>query len=443
MVSLERHLLSNLRATGLLAPGSRGLVAVSGGPDSLALLHLLAALRGPLRLTLAAVHFDHGLRPESAAEAAWVVRQAEGLGLPAHLRRTDALRGRSAGVQAAARAWRRAEAAALARETGAAWVATGHQRDDQVETLLLKLLRGAHLTRLRGMAPRSGLFVRPLLHLGRADLEAYLRAKGVTWLEDPSNRSPHYKRNRVRHELVPLLESLTDGRLARRLTALAEQSAQLAALLAAQPALPQNPPEAPPHWLAAAPLVALPAARQGEALHRFVQARLPGEMPHAVLQGALGLLHTDKPAWRLDLPGGRALWRKGDRLVLAPREQPPPPRRVVAVGCWEVEAPEPLRPRLADGAGGVGLTLYNLPPGTRLTVRTRRPGDRFQPAWRARPLKLKDFLRDQGVPLWARDEVPLVEWAGRIVAVYPHHVAAGFAAPAGEHPPLPLALDGA
>jgi tRNA(Ile)-lysidine synthase len=324
MHALERRILSVLRHEARLRAGSLGLVAVSGGPDSVALLHLLLASAPPLGLRLDVVHFDHGLRLESGREADWVRKAVHRLGLPFHLRETQHLARLASGVPAAARAWRRGELRRLAAQTGAAWIATGHQLDDHLETVLLKLLRGVHLSGLRGMDLRQGLWVRPLLHVRRRELVGYLAEQGVDWLSDPSNASPRYKRNRVRQELLPLLDELAGGAMGVRLLALERQSRDLAAwldtLLTGPLAPRQSPAGQQPHWIDIAGLVALPALAQAAALHRFIQARLPGELEYGRIQDALDLLHRPRPGktgrFILDLPGGRQLRRQGGQLWL-------------------------------------------------------------------------------------------------------------------------------
>jgi tRNA(Ile)-lysidine synthase len=449
---LERRILHTLRERALTPPGSRGLVCVSGGPDSLALLHLLHAAAGPLALRLDVLHFDHGLRPEAATEADWVARQAAALGLPCHILRATHLAQRATGVQAAARAWRRAEALRLATQWDAQWVASGHQRDDQLETILLKLLRGAHISRLAGMDWRQGRFVRPLLETSRAELTDYLRRRGQEWLEDPSNRRPAYKRNRVRHELLPLLDALAGGAAAQRLTALETQSAQVAELLrfvqAAHP-VPQSPPEVRTHWIDAAALAALPHAVAGATLHAFVVARLPGTLPASQLEQALHLLAVGAPQWSLDLSQRRRLRRRGARLLL--ECQPEARTGAAGEGAWHVvdgrriQAPagwrvSPATPSGDAPDGETTLALHNLPPGAELQVRAPQPGDRFQPAWKARPVLLARFLRDQHVAPWERERMPLVLWEGRVIAVGTGHVGAAHAAPAGPEAALRLTI---
>ena len=150
-------------ARGLLAAGDRGLCAFSGGPDSLCLLHLLARLRERWSLQLVAVHVDHGLRPESADEALRVVQQAEALGVEAISRRVRVETGPGRNLQESARLVRRETLEHEARDRSAAWVALGHTAQDQGETVLMRVLRGAGPAGLSGMAWRRGRFIRPLL----------------------------------------------------------------------------------------------------------------------------------------------------------------------------------------------------------------------------------------------------------------------------------------
>jgi tRNA(Ile)-lysidine synthetase-like protein len=181
---------------------------------------------------------DHGLRPGSAADAAFVADHAKALGLPAVVRTltaADLEPHRGAGPEAAARAARYAALWPAADELGCAWLATGHTLDDQAETVLLQLLRGAGPDGLAGMAVRSGRLLRPLLGVRRAETRACCAAAGLAWREDPTNAGDAPLRNRVRHRLLPLLEELRPGAiqtLARTATLAADEQAWLAPLVA-------------------------------------------------------------------------------------------------------------------------------------------------------------------------------------------------------------------
>lgn len=225
--TLPLRVLQVVRERGLWQAGDRVVVAVSGGADSLALLLSLHKTMGAHGGALSVVSFDHGLRPESAGEVARVGRVASELGLSFQGVALDLAPG--PGVPERARAARRA---ALQVE-GAGRVALGHHADDQAETVLQRLTRGAGARGLGAMRPRSGVFVRPLLFERRATIEAFLTGAGWSWVDDPSN--PTSERGRLRR-LMPALEAVRPGAargLARSARLLAEDAALLDQLAAA------------------------------------------------------------------------------------------------------------------------------------------------------------------------------------------------------------------
>jgi tRNA(Ile)-lysidine synthase len=228
-----------LAAAGGPAPGDGVAVAVSGGADSLALLHALRVLAGPRDWRLAVLTVDHGLRPGSAADAAFVADHAKALGLPARvltLTPADLEAHRPAGPEAAARAARYAALWPAADALDCHWLATGHTLDDQAETVLLQLLRGAGPDGLAGMSVRSERLLRPLLDVRRAQTRACCAAAGLPWREDPTNATGTPLRNRVRRQLLPLLEDLRPGAtttLARTATLAADERAWLDPLVTA------------------------------------------------------------------------------------------------------------------------------------------------------------------------------------------------------------------
>ena len=204
-----------LAAAGVPAAGDGVAVAVSGGADSLALLHALRALAGPRGWRLAVVTVDHGLRPGSAADAAFVADHAKALGLPALVRTlgpADLAPHRQAGPEGAARAARYGALWPAADELGCRWLATGHTLDDQAETVLLQLLRGTGPDGLAGMAVRSGRLLRPLLGARRAETRACCAAIGLAWREDPTNAGDGPLRNRVRQQSAAPAGGAAPGR---------------------------------------------------------------------------------------------------------------------------------------------------------------------------------------------------------------------------------------
>jgi tRNA(Ile)-lysidine synthase len=200
-------------ADRLAIPSGISLVlAVSGGPDSMALLHGAAAVAADRAWQLVVAHVDHALRPASADDARFVASMAESLDLPWKIRRTDVGAEAAAagiGIEEAGRAARYAFLESVAASQGReALVATGHTADDLAETVLLNLARGAGSRGLRGMPARRGRVVRPLLHARRASLRAALDAAGITFLDDPTNRDTDRSRAAIRTEVLPVLERL-------------------------------------------------------------------------------------------------------------------------------------------------------------------------------------------------------------------------------------------
>lgn len=223
MGRLHDRVAEAVRNQGLWDAGDRVAVAVSGGLDSVVLLHVLLRTRGRHGGVLSAVTVDHGTRSDSASDADFVQELAQQAGLACH--RATLCLGPGAS-EAACREGRYGVFQTLPVDR----VALAHHRDDQAETVLLRLLRGAGTAGLAGMAPRRGRYVRPLLGLRRSDLERYAAEHALTWREDPTNASPRHLRNRVRHELLPLLEALRPGAtatLARSATHAAEDEALL------------------------------------------------------------------------------------------------------------------------------------------------------------------------------------------------------------------------
>lgn len=361
------------------------LVALSGGPDSTALLLWLRA-RGT---AVVAAHYDHALRPESAAEAAEVRAFCATLGVPCLVERRRTPMPAAGSRQAAARELRLAFLERAAARVGAAQIAVAHTADDVVEGVLLHLLRGSALPGLRGMPPRRGRIVRPFWGVWHADVEAYLSRAGVTPLRDPSNQDAgHYARVRVRVHLLPALRSRVPGLDARiwRVAARAvgwtgelERAARdcgpgLDRLAAATPAVR--------HEVYRRLHGGLPALgrRQLEAIDRLVLGGTTGD--------------------GLDLPGGR-LWRDRDRLVLEPASTAPPPLPVPRV-------------RWCEGCRASLDEAVHLPgdrPPAGLSAVRRRPGLRLGPAGGRGTHKLQDLLVDAGVPRRERDALPLL-WEG-------------------------------
>jgi tRNA(Ile)-lysidine synthase len=204
--------------------GSRLLVGVSGGPDSTGLLRLCLAEAPARGWRIVVGHIDHALREGSRSDAAWVRDLAQSLGLPfLGLRaRAPAAGSRGASPEELARRIRRAGLRRLARRCGATWIVLGHTRDDQAETVLLRLLRGSGLRGLAAMDEARPPWLRPLLAVPRADLRHLSERSGWGFRSDPTNQDLRFLRNRIRHRLLPLIEAELEPGAARVLAATAE-----------------------------------------------------------------------------------------------------------------------------------------------------------------------------------------------------------------------------
>lgn len=208
---LQDEVWSYCTSLELLAPGTRVVAAVSGGSDSVALLRFLCSLRESCHLDVICAHFNHQLRgAESDADEAFVRKLAGSLDVLCETGSGDV------GTYASEHHLSREEAArelrlrflrTTALETGAACIATAHTRDDQAETVLFRLLKGTGLRGMSGIAPRTGMFIRPLLTVSKEQLQSWLRAQGFAWRDDSSNVDTRYERNFIRMSVIPLIES--------------------------------------------------------------------------------------------------------------------------------------------------------------------------------------------------------------------------------------------
>ena len=441
---LVKKVAENITQHGLLTQGETLLVCVSGGSDSVALLHILAELQLQWNCKLHILHFHHGLRPESDSECQFVETLAHHHQLPFHVCHALHLHQESGGVQEKARQWRQENAEKIRSNLQATRIATAHHLDDQTETFLLKLLRGCHLSNLRGMEWKTGAYIRPLLNCKKSDLQHYLTSRSQKWREDPSNQSFKYLRNRIRLELIPLMNELAREGLAARLKDLSDQSQQLHHWIEQEGENTQSIQGEKPSLLVKE-LMRLPLLVQSEKLHRYLHQHGCNGLTYRHIQQILLLLQKNKLQWVFHLPGRKILCRQGERLFL---ESPPPVgsqkilcdsfRVTSFLGAdWRITGQI-----LVQGAPlpAEGLTLFNLAPQSELSLSYRKPGDRFHPSWKKKSVKLKDFLRDQGIPLHERDRLPLVRQDEKILAIYPHFCSSATHKNEKRFPPLHLKL---
>ncbi len=413
----------------MVVPGDRVLVAVSGGPDSVALLGALQMLAARCQIGLHAAHFNHGWRgAESDRDQACAVAVAARLGVECIIG-TNTGAAATANREAQARAQRYAFLDAVAVACGCAKIATGHTLDDQAETVLMRLLRGSGWDGLAGIPPvRDGRIVRPLIACSRVEVLAFLQASELPFCADSSNTDRRFLRNRIRHEVVPLLRAL-NPETPRHLAAVADilagegrvLDAEIAPLLRtahdgdgalAIPALRMAPPALVPRlvraWLRA----------QRGSLDRLGAAHI-----RAVVELAYGA----KPNGRMRLPGGGAVVREYERLWLQADAAPvaavtacvlAPGSTVQLESGWRISA-EMLR---SPGTPPLPTDLWSLLADADaiqapLIVRGARPGDRIRPLGMRGQRKLQDVFVDRKLPRAQRHSRPVVEVDGEVLWV--------------------------
>jgi tRNA(Ile)-lysidine synthase len=436
----------------MIVPGDAVLVAVSGGPDSMALMHLLAARAPAWQLRLGIAHLDHGLRPESAQDADFIRRLAAGMGVALHIERVEVreLQGRwRLSVEAAGRKARYRFLRAAADRHGYGRVALAHHADDNAETLLLNLLRGGGRRGLAGMPPvREGRWIRPLIGATRRDIREYLERHHLPSLTDPTNADNAFLRNRIRQQLIPLLERdyqpAVRAVLHRSAEVLRDEEDWIEAQIC--PLFDQVTRFRQPGRvsLAASVLAGFaPAVRR-----RIVRAalRCVKEDLHRIafvhIEGMLALAERTNDAGPLHLPDGVRVQRRGDLLEITRgeagrgRERPAAPCGdyiYTLDGCGVITVSETgdrialsavEREAIVDPAAAGPLIAFLDADAVEfpLIVRNFRPGDRFAPLGAGGTQKLKKFFIDAKVPRGQRRRWPLLISRGRVLWVAGHRI---------------------
>ncbi len=414
------------------------IVAVSGGMDSVVLLHLLVQARADDRLSIHVATFDHGIRPEAGEDVDFVKSLCARWDVPCTAGKVDAPL--SGNLEASARQARYQFLARVAHEVGAGWVVTAHHADDQAETILLHILRGSGLRGLGGMqvvAPlpddeRLQIF-RPMLHLSRQQIEAYCQRHQLSYRHDRTNDDVRYRRNYIRHALLPMLATINPDAVGalNRLGEIASQdydflldvtqSAYQEALLASDQRF-----------------IALDRAGF-DRLHRAIQHQLLLKMAwdlyqlsptHERMNQAHDLIHSSAVGMFIEFVGAHRLYLDYHAVIIgdyrAYFRQTLPYIRLEQEQVIDIDLSSPEA--IYHGAGW-RLQFSHQPPvayQARLNVkgvkrgvlRTRREGDRFAPmGMGGRGKKLKAWMIDRKIPQAIRDEIGLIELDGVIVAV--------------------------
>lgn len=438
--SYELYALFRRDARKLFCKRDRVIAAVSGGPDSMALLHSLVNFAAEFELSLAVAHFDHGLRgSESDEDSLFVKGAAEKLGLPFFLGRGDVIKlqkENGLSLEEASRDSRYSYLKKVAREWGANKVALGHTSDDQAEEVLIRLIRGAGPRGLSGIpAVRDGLFVRPFLRVSRKQIMACLSANNISYRTDISNDSFRFLRNRIRHRLLPLLEDEFNPRMKDVLV-------QTASILRDDDDFLRG--MADDVW----PDLSRSESREGSDL-LSVDLNLFSGIPHPVqmrilmkglvLSGSnikqIGFRHLEAvysictsggPYKALSLPGEITVEKIYDNLIFRKTEPQCRPFSYDIDSPGSYALPEIGKSIVLEVTPVTGETEVQNCSIDRfdyeqirfpVTVRNFRPGDRFHPSGLGCNQKIKDYFINRKIPRPERKKIPLLVQNNTVIGI--------------------------
>lgn len=414
------------RKYGFFQAGDRVLVAVSGGVDSVSLLHILGDPRFGLRRVAAYVH--HGLRPEADQEARWIGQLAEAEGIAYHILPVDVrerARQRGESIQMAARAERYRALKQLAEQCKVNRIALGHHANDQAETLLIRLLTGTGIEGLGGMAPVSGVYIRPFLHCLRAEIENYATAHGLTWMEDRSNRDPHYLRNKIRIEILPQFETI-QPQVVAHLSQLSSLAGEYRDWMEKELEYREkdldfrNEIDPPGISWSSATWSELAAPLKRAVIKRAFYRLFPEQRLENVHVDWMMETAGSSDQGRTQLPGAGYFVLNGSRMiiqteseskkeepynfpVIVPGETECPGGKLIAQWVSENELPVDWR-NLGHNEAYFGFAGEE----PRFFLRNRRHGDRVRLFGHTKHEKLKKLLIDQKIPRSRRDRIPLL-----------------------------------
>lgn len=430
MPGLIQQVKQTIKEWKMLSGGQTVVAAVSGGADSVVMLHLLLELAEEFGLRIIVAHMDHGLRgEESRRDHGFVKELARSLGLEFVSKRLKKgeLKGLGGSPQEAARVKRYAFLSDAALKYKAQRVALGHTSDDQAETVIMRLLKGSSLSGLSGIPPVRGIFVRPLIQTSRASVEEHAREQGIAFVTDSTNLTVKYLRNRVRLELIPMLAKEYNPSIKETLarTALVlsndDDFIEKAAIKAFGAALIEQ----------RAGMVVFDRGKL-KRMHRALSARVFLASVHSLgVEGELGSLHVDaffgimngrRPNASISLPGGAGARREYGRMIVEanlPVKLPadalisglplalPGLTRIQGIGLIEAKLVKPPK-KFTTGRGTAWFDYDALRECGPVTVRQARPGDRMVPFGMEGHRKLKDIFIDSKMPLIERKRTPVV-----------------------------------
>jgi len=449
----EDEVLSFARAEQLFGDEDRLLLAVSGGPDSTALMNAFWSLRaeGCIKTVLLCAHLNHRLRgTESEADEEFVVSEANGLGIGIVTRRLDVNRYASAhklSIETAARKWRIEKLSEIAKQNGCTCIATGHHKNDNAETVIQRLMRGTGFRGLAGIHPRRRFeegtyFIRPLLCFTEDRIKQYLKGRNLGWRTDSSNLNTEFRRNFIRHHLLPEIQRDCSQPIVEQLWQLSCQMRRFQRFMERQ---------VEPEWSKLVKLSAgrvsinlpafqlLPEPIKIELVRRTLLVLGSGErdLTEGHFERAIELSNQNISNRVLELPDGFTAWREYKKLIFSAPQQDGSGERMSVGPAVEIKIPgrthfgncvieasvteydkgefEKFKFRKSDFVEWFDYDELALP----LTIRFRCDGDRFVPLGMENEKKVGQLLTDAQIPQDIRDKVLIVSDARKIIWVWP------------------------
>ncbi len=418
----------------LIEPGDRIVVGLSGGPDSIALLHILLGLAGHFGCTVSAGHLNHGLREEADLDQRLAEDVCREWQVPLRVSLVDVAakaRQEKRSLEDAGRQARYEFLELLRVESGAHKIATAHHRGDQAETVLLHLIQGTGAGGLQGILPRRGLVIRPMLDLDKGEIIAYLNQYGIAYRTDYSNYDRSYLRNRIRWDLLPLLTRDFNPAIEKSLCRLAgivrdENAFWDEMIHEAQQRVSLEGSNGT--RLSVQELQNLPGALRRRLLLKLLQDAGGERVGWSDIDRTMALLDQGASGRRIPVSGGVWVEKSYGILEIVTELSPGTPFCYplqipgvldVAETGWRIQTrllynPEQSMP------GAVLLDRDRLPE--RLYIRSRRPGDHFQPIGMQGSKKLKDYFIDAKIPRRDRDQIPLLASENEVYALFPNRI---------------------
>ncbi len=432
---VDKKVKEYIKEHGLLKNNDVLVIGASGGPDSMALLYILARLQSELGIKVIAAHVNHGLRIQGDEEEQYVQEVCRELEIPFHSAHRDIrtlAKERKMSLEEAGREERYSFFREVRLKAGADLIATAHHQDDSAETVLLHLIRGSGIKGLRGILPRQEMLIRPLLCVGKSEILGFLENEQIGYCQDQSNTDQRYLRNRIRHKLMPLLKEDFNPNIVGSLNQLAEIAQQENALMESltrevfeKIAIVNNNLDSVS--LTVEELFERPVALQRRLIHLSL-ALLSGEggWEMSDLELIRALQHKNGSTRILHLKKGVFARRVYGQIILS-RQQPgrvsysfalDAPRGQVFIGergqlfSWEVKQ-APL-----NMEKGMLLVDYDQLIEEELFLRSRRPGDRIRLSGATGSKKIKEFFIDRKIPWEQRDLIPLLATRTEILAIW-------------------------